>query len=185
MPRLAEWVGAAVQTPYTGWPRSIAAATELEKVLAARTAASAFPPPALQIVRAAGDAGTPGPAQNFSGAVRVVTRYQGDAPARIGGAAVQFEAGARTAWHTHPLGQTLYIASGTAWVQTEDGPIEVAHAGDVVWIPSQVRHWHGASPQGPMVHFAVAEASEGQVVQWMEKVSEESYRRGPRGAQGE
>lgn len=103
------------------------------------------------------------------------TLYQADAPARIGGATVSFTAGARTAWHTHPLGQTLYIISGKGWVQKEGRPIEEVGPGDVVWIPPHIRHWHGASATESMVHFAVAEALNGSAVTWMEKVTDEEY----------
>lgn len=165
---------------YAGWPRAMSAVPVLQKVFAAREEKAAEAPEAdLQIVRADPDGGDAGPEAYFSGNVRVATRYQGDAPARIGGATVSFAAGARTAWHTHPLGQTLYIVSGKGWVQKEGGPIEQVLPGDVVWIPPQLRHWHGASATEPMVHFAVAEAQDGKVVTWLEKVTEEDYRAGP------
>ena len=165
---------------YAGWPRAMSAVPVLQKVFAAREEKAAEPPAAeLQIVRADPDGGDPGPEAYFSGQVRVATRYQGDAPARISGATVSFAAGARTAWHTHPLGQTLYIVSGKGWVQKEGGPIEEVLPGDVVWIPPQLRHWHGASATEPMVHFAMAEAQDGNVVTWLEKVTEAEYRAGP------
>jgi len=165
---------------YAGWPRAMSAVPVLQKVFAAREEKAAEAPAAeLQIVRADPSGGDAGPEAYFSGAVRVATRYQGDAPARISGATVSFTAGARTAWHTHPLGQTLYIVSGKGWVQKEGGPIEEVRPGDVVWIPPQLRHWHGASATEPMVHFAVAEAQDGNVVTWLEKVTDEQYRAGP------
>ncbi|MCX5569081.1 (R)-mandelonitrile lyase [Kaistia nematophila] len=165
---------------YAGWPRAMSAVPVLQKVFAAREEKAAEPPAAeLQIVRADPNGGDAGPEAYFSGQVRVATRYQGDAPARISGATVSFAAGARTAWHTHPLGQTLYIVSGKGWVQKEGGPIEEVRPGDVVWIPPQLRHWHGASATEPMVHFAVAEAQDGNVVTWLEKVTDEQYRAGP------
>lgn len=133
----------------------------------------------LKIIRATPDGGVQGSDQNFTGKVRVSTLYQGDEPARIGGATVSFAAGARTAWHTHPLGQTLYIVSGRGWVQKEGGPIDEVGPGDVVWIPPHVRHWHGATADSPMVHFAVAEALNGSAVTWMELVPANEYRAGP------
>ncbi|WP_336800224.1 (R)-mandelonitrile lyase [Kaistia sp. MMO-174] len=165
---------------YAGWPRAMSAVPVLQKVFAAREEKAAEPPAAeLQIVRADPNGGDAGPEAYFSGQVRVATRYQGNAPARISGATVSFAAGARTAWHTHPLGQTLYIVSGKGWVQKEGGPIEEVLPGDVVWIPPQLRHWHGASATEPMVHFAMAEAQDGNVVTWLEKVTEAEYRAGP------
>lgn len=129
----------------------------------------------LLIIRASADTPTPGPDAYFTGTVRISTRYQSDDPARIGGATVSFDAGARTAWHTHPYGQTLFIVSGVAFVQNEGRPAEKVGAGDVVFIPPHVRHWHGAGPAAPMVHFAVAEALDGNPVTWMEKVTDEDY----------
>lgn len=129
----------------------------------------------LLIVRASADAPVPGPDAYFTGNVTIATRYQADAPARIGGATVSFAAGARTAWHTHPFGQTLFIVSGMAVVQNDGRHAEKVGAGDVVFIPPHVRHWHGAGPSAPMVHFAVAEALDGNPVTWMEKVTDEDY----------
>lgn len=123
----------------------------------------------------AGAATTGGPEAYFTGRVEISTPYKGDAPARISGATVSFPAGARTAWHTHPLGQTLYIVSGKGWVQKEGGPREAFGAGDVVWIPPLVKHWHGAAADTAMVHFAVAEALDGSVVTWLEKVTDAQY----------
>lgn len=132
----------------------------------------------LKIIRAeTGSAAAP--EEYFTGGVRISGRYQAEAPAHIGGVTVAFSAGARTAWHTHPLGQTLFIVSGRGWVQQEGEPVQEVAPGDVVWIPPLIRHWHGASAREPMTHFAVAEASEGSSVTWMEKVSEEDYQQGP------
>ncbi|WP_127090539.1 carboxymuconolactone decarboxylase family protein [Aquabacter cavernae] len=169
---------------YAGWPRAMSAVPVLQKVLADREAKAAPAAPAptsaqIRILRAAGAASAPGPAENFTGKVTVSSRYQGDAPARVAGATVAFAPGARTAWHTHPLGQTLFVVSGTGWVQKEGGPIEEMRPGDVVWIPPHVRHWHGAAATAPMVHFAVAEALNGSSVTWMEQVSDATYRAGP------
>jgi len=149
-----------------------------------RAAVAATPPTPIQeanmniqITRANSNP-APGPADYFTGEVRVSGNYKGTDPARISGATVSFTAGARTAWHTHPLGQTLFIISGKGWVQKENGPVEVVGAGDVVWIPPHVRHWHGASADEAMAHFAVAEAENGSVVTWLEKVSDEQYGQG-------
>lgn len=163
---------------YAGWPRAMSSVPVLERVFASRTNSNekenVMDDVDIKITRA--KSGTaPGPSDYFTGDVEVSGHYQGDAPARIGGATVSFAAGARTAWHTHPLGQTLYIVSGQGMVQKEGGPAEVFGPGDVVWIPPMVKHWHGASADQPMVHFAVAESLNGSVVTWMEKVSDEQY----------
>jgi len=117
-----------------------------------------------------------GPAESFTGAVRIDSPFQATAPGRAGGAIVTFEPGARTAWHTHPLGQTLIVTSGMGWTQCEGGPVEEIHPGDIVWCPPNTRHWHGATPTTPMTHVAIAEALHGTMVEWMEHVSEEQYR---------
>ncbi|MDQ1612843.1 MAG: hypothetical protein QOG00_2774 [Pyrinomonadaceae bacterium] len=116
-----------------------------------------------------------GPEEYFTGNVRIDTPFQGSAPARAGGAIVTFEPGARSAWHTHPLGQTLIVTSGCGWVQSEGGPKVEIRPGDVVWCPPNERHWHGATPTTAMTHVAIAEALDGKVVEWMEKVSDEQY----------
>jgi len=108
-----------------------------------------------------------GPADYFTGA--------GSAPARINGATVTFEPSARTAWHTHPLGQTLIVISGSGRVQREGGPVENINVGDIVWFEPGEKHWHGASPTNAMTHIAIAEALDGQVVNWMEHVTDEDY----------
>ena len=102
-------------------------------------------------------------------------RFQGSVPARVGGAFVTFEPGARTAWHTHPLGQTLIVTSGCGWAQCEGGPKEEIRPGDVVWIPAEEKHWHGATATTAMTHIAIAEALDGTSVDWMEKVSDAQY----------
>ena len=117
-----------------------------------------------------------GPAQNFVGAVRVDTPFQGTAPARVSGGVVTFEPGARTAWHTHPLGQTLIVTAGHGWVQSERGPKEEIRPGDVVWIPSGIKHWHGATATVGMTHVAISESLDGKTVDWMEHVTDEQYR---------
>lgn len=116
-----------------------------------------------------------GPADYFTGTVRIDTPFKGTDPARVGGATVTFEPGARTAWHTHPLGQTLLVVSGFGRVQREGGPIEEIRPGDIVWFEPGEKHWHGASPTTAMTHIAIAEALEGKVVDWMEHVTDEQY----------
>ena len=116
-----------------------------------------------------------GPAENFTGAVRIDSLFQAEAPARVGGGIVTFEPGARTNWHTHPLGQTLIVTSGVGWTQCEGAPIEEIHAGDVIWCPCNHRHWHGATSTTAMTHIAIAEALDGKAVEWMEPVSEAQY----------
>jgi quercetin dioxygenase-like cupin family protein len=118
-----------------------------------------------------------GQAEYFTGAVRIDARFQREAPARIGGATVTFEPGARTAWHTHPLGQTLIVVSGCGWAQREGGPVEEIRPGDIVWFAPGEKHWHGATATTAMTHIAIAEAQAGRSVDWLEQVSEEQYRR--------
>ncbi len=116
-----------------------------------------------------------GPQEYFTGSVRIDTPFQASALARVGGAIVTFEPGARTAWHRHPLGQTLNVTSGCGWVQSEDEPKVEIRPGDVVWCPPNERHWHGATPSTAMTHIAIVEALDGKNVEWMEKVSDEEY----------
>jgi len=118
-----------------------------------------------------------GPAEYFTGSVRVEQPFAGTAPARIGGAFVTFEPGARTAWHTHPLGQTLIVTAGHGWVQTEGGPNEEIRPGDVVWFEPGEKHWHGATPTTAMTHIAVQEKLNGSPVTWLEHVTDEQYRK--------
>jgi quercetin dioxygenase-like cupin family protein len=108
--------------------------------------------------------------------VRIDSPFQGSHPARVGGAIVTFEPGARTAWHTHPLGQTLIVTSGLGWVQREGGPVEEIRPGDIVWFEPGEKHWHGATAATAMTHIAIAEALDGKVVDWMEQVTDEQYR---------
>jgi quercetin dioxygenase-like cupin family protein len=122
-----------------------------------------------------------GPEEYFTGSVRIDSPFHGSAPARASGAVVTFEPGARTAWHTHPLGQTLIVTSGCGWVQSEGGPKVEIRPGDVVWCPPNERHWHGATPTTAMTHIAIVEALDGKAVEWMEKVSDEQYLAGSRG----
>ena len=114
-----------------------------------------------------------GPVEWFTGSVRIDLRFQRDSPARVGGAIVTFEPGARTAWHTHPLGQTLIVTAGFGRAQREGGPVEEIRPGDVIWFAPNEKHWHGASPTTAMTHVAIAEALDGTAVEWMEKVSDD------------
>jgi len=118
-----------------------------------------------------------GPDDWFTGSVRVDPLIQAPEPARVTGAHVTFEPGARTAWHTHPLGQTLIITSGLGWVQRDGGDIEEVRPGDVVWFPPDEKHWHGATPTTAMTHIAVQEKHDGKTVDWLEKVSDAQYRK--------
>jgi quercetin dioxygenase-like cupin family protein len=118
-----------------------------------------------------------GPAERFTGTVWIESRFQGTEPARVGGGLVTFEPGARSDWHTHPLGQTLIVTSGTGWVQQQGRSVQEIKQGDIVWIPPGVKHWHGATPTTGMAHIAIAEALGGRAVDWMEKVSDAQYRR--------
>lgn len=127
----------------------------------------------MKITRAGSQPSSKGPDDWFTGTVRIDPLFQTEAPARAAGASVTFEPSARTAWHTHPLGQTLIIISGAGRVQREGGPIEEVRPGDVVWFPPSEKHWHGASPRTAMTHIAIQEALDGKLVEWMEKVTEE------------
>jgi quercetin dioxygenase-like cupin family protein len=109
--------------------------------------------------------------------VRIDPLFEATEPARVRGASVTFDPGARTAWHTHPLGQTLIVTSGLGWAQREGGPIEEIRPGDVVWFSPNEKHWHGATPTIAMTHIAIQEALDGKVVEWMEKVSDAEYKR--------
>jgi len=132
----------------------------------------------MEINRVGSQPSARGPADWFTGTVRIDSRFQRDAPARVGGAIVTFEPGARTAWHTHPLGQTLIVTAGCGWVQRAGGPIEEIRPGDVVWFSPGEKHWHGATATTAMTHIAIAEALDGKSVDWMEKVSDEQYQAG-------
>ena len=127
----------------------------------------------MQITRSGSQPSGKGPSEYFTGAVRVDQLFQAPDPARVTGASVTFEPGARTAWHTHPLGQTLIVTAGCGRVQHEGGPIEEVHAGDVIWFPPGEKHWHGASPTTAMTHIAIQEQLDGKAVDWLEKVSDE------------
>ncbi|HUQ82674.1 MAG TPA: cupin domain-containing protein [Gemmatimonadaceae bacterium] len=129
----------------------------------------------MEITRAGSRPSAKGPADWFTGTVRIDPLFDPHAPARTASALVTFEPGARTAWHTHPLGQTLVVTAGFGRAQQEGGPIEEIRPGDVVWFPPNERHWHGASPTTAMTHMAVQEQLDGKAVEWMEKVTDEQY----------
>jgi len=127
----------------------------------------------MKITRSGATPSGKGPADWFTGTVRIDPLLQTEAPARLSGATVTFEPGARTAWHTHPLGQTLVVTAGFGRVQREGGPVEEIRPGDVVWFPPGERHWHGASPATAMTHIALQEALDGKVVDWLEHVTDD------------
>ena len=129
----------------------------------------------MNIIRAGSQPSAKGPADWFTGAVRIDSPFKGSDAARVSGAIITFEPGARTAWHTHPLGQTLIVTVGRGRVQRAGGEIEEIHPGDIVWFPPGEKHWHGAAPTTAMTHFAIAEILDGKVVEWMEKVTDEEY----------
>jgi quercetin dioxygenase-like cupin family protein len=129
----------------------------------------------MKITRVGSQASLKGPAEWFTGTVRVDPLFQAPEPGRVGGGHVTFEPGARSAWHTHPLGQTLIVTSGLGWAQAEGGPIEEIRPGDVVWFPAGLKHWHGATPTTAMTHIAITESLDGKNADWMEKVSDEQY----------
>jgi quercetin dioxygenase-like cupin family protein len=130
----------------------------------------------MEIKRCGSQASSAGSGDWFTGIVRIDPLFQAPQPARVAGARVTFEPGARTAWHTHPLGQTLIVTAGSGRAQREGGPIEEIRPGDVVWFAPNEKHWHGAAPMTAMTHIAIQEALDGKVVEWMEKVSDEQYR---------
>ncbi len=129
----------------------------------------------MEIKRNCSQPSRTGPAEYFTGAVRIESLFECPEPARARGASVTFEPGARTAWHTHPLGQTLIVTAGCGRVQREGGPVEEVRPGDVVWFAPGEKHWHGAAPTTAMTHIAIQEALNGKVVDWMEKVTDEQY----------
>lgn len=132
----------------------------------------------MQINRCGSQSSVTGPTGYFTGTVRIDAPFAGEEPARIGGATVTFEPGARTAWHTHPLGQTLVVTAGRGWVQRDGGPVEEIRSGDIVWIAPGEKHWHGATATTAMTHIAIAEKQNGSPVDWMEKVTDEQYQAG-------
>ncbi|MFL6529213.1 MAG: cupin domain-containing protein [Chthoniobacterales bacterium] len=129
----------------------------------------------MEIKRAGSQPSNKGPADWFTGAVRIDMPFKAEQPGRMSGAVVTFEPGARTNWHTHPLGQTLLVTAGCGRVQRERGPVEEIRPGDVVWFPPNEKHWHGAAPTTAMTHIAILEKLDGKDADWMEKVSDEQY----------
>ena len=144
-----------------------------ERALAQSSAAAG----AMQIRCAGSQPSGKGPAEYFTGTVRVDPMFPAAAPSRVSAGHVTFEPGARSNWHTHPLGQTLIITSGFGWVQREGGPIEEVRPGDIITFPPGLKHWHGATPTTAFTHIAIQEALEGKNVDWLERVSDEQYRR--------
>ncbi|WP_018618970.1 (R)-mandelonitrile lyase [Spirosoma luteum] len=131
----------------------------------------------MDITRIGSQPSAKGPEDWFSGVVRIDPLFAANDARRAAAASVTFEPGARTAWHTHPLGQTLLVTAGCGWVQREGGPIEEIRPGDVVWFEPDEKHWHGATPTTSMTHIAMQENLNGNVVDWLEKVSDEQYRK--------
>lgn len=130
----------------------------------------------MEIKRSGSQPSGKGPGEWFSGTVRIDPLFSAPAPARAAGVSVTFEPGARTAWHTHPLGQTLIVIFGRGLAQRWGGPVEEIHPGDVIWFPPGEKHWHGATPTTAMTHIAIQEAQDGKTVEWLEHVSDEQYR---------
>jgi quercetin dioxygenase-like cupin family protein len=133
----------------------------------------------MKLMRAGSQPSQKGPADFFTGTVRIDPLNTGPEPSRVSCAAVTFEPGARSAWHTHPLGQTLVVTTGRGWTQCEGEPIVEIRAGDVIWCPPGHRHWHGAAPTTAMTHIAIQEALDGVNVVWLEKVTDAEYLAGP------
>jgi quercetin dioxygenase-like cupin family protein len=130
----------------------------------------------MDIKRSGSQPSGAGPADWFTGTVRIDPLFTAPDPARVGGALVTFEPGARTAWHTHPLGQTLIVTAGSGWVQRDGGPIETIHSGDVIWFPPGEKHWHGATATTAMSHIAIQEKQDGKYVDWLNHVTDEEYK---------
>ena len=156
----------AVSQAQTGAMQAVAAPT-----------ASAQASHSIKITRSGSQQPSKGPAEYFTGSVQIEPLFPAHDPSRASGGKVTFEPGARSAWHTHPLGQTLIVTDGTGWIQQWGGPIKEIRKGDVAWIPPGVKHWHGATPNTAMTHVAIQEQLDGKAVVWMEKVTEEQYRK--------
>jgi quercetin dioxygenase-like cupin family protein len=129
----------------------------------------------MEIKRSGTRPGSKGPADWFTGTVAIDPLFDAPDPARVAGVSVTFEPGARTAWHVHPLGQTLVVTSGRGWAQRWGGPREEIRPGDVIWFSPGEKHWHGATATTPMTHIAIHEKLDGKAVEWMEKVTDEQY----------
>jgi len=160
-----------------GWPPAHANQARAASVSGAPTVASSEDSQTIGITRSGSQPSGKGPAEYFTGSVRIDPLFKANDPSRTSGARVTFEPGARSAWHTHPLGQILIVTAGSGWVQQWGGQIEEIRQGDVVWIPPGQKHWHGATATTGMTHIAIQEHLDGKVVEWMEKVSDEQYRR--------
>jgi len=150
--------------------------------LVSATGASAQEGRTMDIARKAEMKTVDGPAEYFTGNVTITGQFQRSDPSRVGGAIVHFEPGARTAWHTHPAGQTLIVTEGVGWTQVEGAPKLEFQAGDILWCPAEHKHWHGATPNQAMTHLATQESVNGSPVTWMEKVTDEQYL-APRGGE--
>lgn len=131
----------------------------------------------MEIIKAGSQPSGKGPEDWFTGSVRIDPLFQPNESRRAAGAVVTFEPGARTAWHTHPLGQTLIVTAGCGWVQREGGTVEEIYPGDIIWFDANEKHWHGATAANGMTHIAIQENLNGKVVDWMEKVTDEEYKR--------
>jgi len=131
----------------------------------------------MEIKRVGSQTSGKGPSEWFTGTVRIDPLFTAPDPALVACASVTFEPGARTAWHTHPLGQTLIVTAGTGWAQRDGGPIEEIHPGDVIWFAPNEKHWHGATPTTAITHIAIQEKKDGNVVDWMDHVTDEQYSR--------
>jgi quercetin dioxygenase-like cupin family protein len=129
----------------------------------------------MELKRVGSQPSAKGPEEYFTGTVRIDPLHAAPSPSRVSVASVTFEPGARSAWHTHPLGQTLVVTAGCGWTQCEGGPIAEIRAGDVIWCPPGHKHWHGAAPTTSMTHLAIQEALDGVAVVWLEKVTDEQY----------
>jgi len=138
----------------------------------------------MEITRKADLKTVDGSAEYFIGRVTITGQFQRESPSRVGGAIVHFEPGARSAWHTHPLGQTLFVTAGVGWTQIEGGPKLEFQAGDIMWCPPEHKHWHGATPDQAMTHIAIQEAQKGAPVTWMEHVTDEQYLAGTSAQEG-
>ncbi len=152
-------------------------ATVMSLSLLASVCAASESSQGIRVTRSGSQPSRQGSAENFTGSVRIDPLFNANAPSRASGGRVTFKPGARTAWHTHPLGQTLIVTAGSGWVQQWGGPTQEIREGDVVWIPPGQKHWHGATPTTSMTHIAIQEHLEGKNVKWMEKVSDEHYSR--------
>jgi quercetin dioxygenase-like cupin family protein len=133
----------------------------------------------MELKRAGSQASIKGPAENFTGTVRIDPLHAASEPARVSCAYVTFEPGARSAWHTHPLGQILVVTAGCGWTQCEGEPIVAIRAGDTIWCPPGHKHWHGATPTTAMTHIAIQESLDGKAVHWLSKVTDAEYLAGP------